>query len=150
MKSVLIIYATVSGNTEMVSELVANFLSEKKVNVILKNVLDVRQKDIKSAQVLVLASPTYGHGELPANMDKFTRTLTEKDLKNKYFAVIGLGDPKYEMQYHLESARILTKILTDLKGEQLLSPLMISGSPVNHINGFISNWSKKFLDLLKK
>ena len=83
-------------------------------------------------------------------MRKFIKGLKEIDLKGKPCAVIGLGDPKYEAQYHIESAPILEKILTDRGGKILLPALRISRTPVMHLKGLIPNWTKKLINLISK
>ncbi len=148
MKKIIIVYGTTGGNTEMVAEVVAEILSKKhKVDV--KRAELSSAKDILKYDVCILASPTYGHGLLEAHMAKYVKGLKEVDLKEKPCAVIGLGDPKYEQQYHIESAPILEKKLTDAGGKLLLPALRISMTPVMHLKGFIPHWTKQLLAKLQ-
>jgi len=120
MKSVLFIYGSTGGNTEMVVENVADILRAKKYKVEVKRAELSNAKDLLKCDVCILASPTYGHGLLEMYMGKFVKGMKEIDLKGKPCAVIGLGDPKYEAQYHIESAPVLEKKLTDAGGQILL------------------------------
>jgi len=148
MKSVLFIYGSTGGNTEMVVEKVAELLEAKKHKVVLQRAEMSQPKDVLGCDVLILASPTYGHGLLQEYMRKFIKGLKEIDLKGKPCAVIGLGDPKYEAQYHIESATTLEKVLTDHGGKILLPALRISRTPVMHLKGLIPNWTKQLLKAL--
>jgi len=145
MKSVLFIYGTTGGNTEMVVESVADILHEKKFKVEIKRAELSSAKDLLKSDVCILASPTYGHGLLEGHMAKFVKGMKDIDLKGKPCAVIGLGDPKYEAQYHIESAPILEKKLTDAGGKLLLPALRVSMTPVMHLKGLIPYWTKQLL-----
>ncbi|MBU1017495.1 flavodoxin domain-containing protein [Patescibacteria group bacterium] len=148
MTSVIIIYGSTGGNTEMVAETVADFLKEKKVRVDVKRAEQSTAKDLLKYDVCILASPTYGHGLLQEHMAKFMKGIKDIDLKGKPCAVIGLGDPKYEMQYHIESAPILEKKLTGAGGKILLPALRISRTPVMHLKGIIPHWTKQLINLI--
>ena len=132
----------------MVVEFVADMAKKKGHKVSVKRAEVCSTNEIKKHDVCVLASPTYGHGLLEAHMAKFVKGLKEIDLKNKPCAVIGLGDPKYEAQYHIESAPILEKKLTDAGGKILLPALRISRTPVMHLKGLIPNWTKQLINLI--
>ncbi|MBN2096337.1 flavodoxin domain-containing protein [Candidatus Peregrinibacteria bacterium] len=149
MTSIVIVYGSTGGNTEMVAEYVADFLKAKKIKADVKRAEQSSAKDLLKYDACILASPTYGHGLLEAHMTKFAKGLKEIDLKGRPCAVIGLGDPKYEMQYHIESAPILEKKLTAAGGKILLPALRISRTPVMHLKGIIPHWTKQLINLLK-
>ncbi|MCK5612791.1 flavodoxin family protein [Candidatus Pacearchaeota archaeon] len=149
MTSVLFIYGSTGGNTEMVVENVAEIIKAQKHKVTVQRAEMSEARDLLKYDVIILASPTYGHGLLQEHMLAFTKKLKEIDLKGRTCAVIGVGDPKYEAQYHVESATTLEKILTSHGGELLLPALRVSGSPVRHLKGFIPHWGKQLLTKLK-
>ena len=149
MKTVLFIYGTTSGNTEMVVESIAEFLEKKKFKTVIQRAEESDAKDILKYDVCILASPTYGHGLLEEHMFKFVKGLKGMHLKGKPCAVIGLGDPKYEAQYHIESAPILEKGLTDAGGKIILPALRISMTPVMHLKGLIPNWAEQLVKQLQ-
>lgn len=149
MKSILFIYGSTGGNTEMAVEHVADLLSKKGFKVTCQRAEKSNARDLLKADVCILASPTYGHGLLEGYMAKFVKSLKEIDLKGKPCAVIGLGDPKYEAQYHIESASILEDILTKIGGKILLPALRISRTPVMHLKGLIPFWTDKLIGLIK-
>lgn len=45
--------------------------------------------------LLVIVSSTYGHGEIPDNVQKLYKSLSDADLTSKRFAVFELGDRTY-------------------------------------------------------
>ena len=149
MKSVLFIYGSTGGNTEMTVESVADILRKKKFRVSVKRAeLSVAQ-DVFDHDICILASPTYGHGLLEGSMAKFIKGLKDISLNGKSCAVIGLGDPKYEAQYHIESAPILEKKLVSAGGKILLPALRISRTPVMHLKGLIPNWTAQLISKLQ-
>jgi len=149
MKSMLFIYGSTGGNTEMVVENVADALGKKKFKINIQRAELSTVKDMLKYDICILASPTYGHGLLEGYMGKFIKNLSSIDLKGMPCAVIGLGDPKYEAQYHIESATILEKKLIDSGANILLPALKISGSPVIHLKGLIPHWCKQLLKEIK-
>lgn len=145
MASILLVYASTGGNTEMTAEFVAQLLTESGHKVALQRAEKSQSKDLLDFDVVLLASPTYGHGILEEHMTRFVKGFKGIDLKGKPVAVIGLGDPKYESQYHLESAPILEQALEDAGGKILLPALRISRTPVMHLKGLITNWGKQLI-----
>jgi len=107
-------------------------------------------KDILKYDICILASPTYGHGLLEDHMFKFLKGIKDINLKGKPCAVIGLGDPKYEAQYHIESAPILEQKLTSAGGKIVLPALRISRTPVMHLKGLIPMWTNQLIEILTK
>ncbi|WP_425203781.1 flavodoxin domain-containing protein [Priestia megaterium] len=124
MKS-LIIYETLSGNTEEVGELIQQELNSYSVQSKLINIRnDVDLKEIKESDFIFLGSYTWGDGELPDRMRSFLRkVIKEEKLRLPPFSVFGTGDTDFhfycravdEMVYHLGKVTTVYKIL---KNEQ--------------------------------
>lgn len=148
MTLIHLIYASTGGNTELVSQKVAQVLESKKHTVRLTRAERTAVSDIKGADGLVLASSTYGHGLLQYHMEAFVKLLHAEGLPVKRCAVIGLGDDKYDSYYHMESAKILEKTVQDLGGTLIVDSLRISKSPVPHLDGRIAQWAEKLANAL--
>lgn len=147
MASVLFLYASTGGNTEMAVDKVACLLKEKGHRVQEKRVETENPEKVAPADITVFAAPTYGHGVLQEDMLRFCEGLKEASLKDRRCAVIGLGDPRYEAQYHLESIPIMEAFIKNAGGTLLLPPLGISGTPVRHLSGLIAHWTNELLKL---
>ncbi len=149
MKTILFVYGSVGGNTQMTVEAVAGLLDAKNWSVTLRRAELCDPAELLKADVCVLASPTYGHGLLESAMGKFVEKMKGMSLKGKPCAVIGLGDPRYEAQYHLESAVLLEKAITEAGGKLIVPALRISRTPVMHLKGLIPAWAKQLSDAIK-
>ncbi len=147
MASVLMVYGSTGGNTEMAVDHIAGLLRERSHSVHLQRAELTVPDDLHSADVVVLASPTYGHGTLQPDMALLVDELRHLDLGGKPCAVIGLGDPKYEPQYHIESANTLEKLVQSMNGRLLLPSLRISRSPVLFLDTLIPHWAGQLASL---
>jgi flavodoxin len=143
MVTILFVYGSVGGNTQMAVESIAGLLDAKKFKPVLRRAEQCDPKELLKADVCVLASPTYGHGSLETTMEAFVEKMRGMDLKGKPCAVIGLGDPRYEAQYHIESAPLLEKAITEAGGKLVIPSLKISRTPVMHLKGFIPAWAEQ-------
>ncbi len=146
-----VIYGTVGGNTKLVCESAADVWVSAGHEV---KFFDVKAPDAEASvdgDILVFASPTYGHGELEPHFEKFLHELGNIDLKNKKCAVVGLGDPKYDKDYHLESIKIISDFLGEKDAVVLHMPLRISKNPLPLIEqNFVKRWAEKILEALKQ
>ncbi len=144
-----VVFGTVGGNTKIVCERIAEVFESKGLNTQLFNALAVDQKKALDCDLLVLACPTYGIGELEQHFESFLRKLKDEDIKGKKCAVIGLGDPKYDKDYHLESAKVIMDFLREKEAEILHMPLRISKSPLPLIQqGFVDRWAEKISEII--
>ncbi|PKL36472.1 hypothetical protein CVV38_01025 [Candidatus Peregrinibacteria bacterium HGW-Peregrinibacteria-1] len=134
MKSVKIVYGSCGGNTELACKIAAGQFEKRGYQVTLLSAKNRTYKDVGDFDLLVLASPTYGHGELERYFGMFLSSSADWDLEGKDVAIIGLGDRKYDADYHFESARTIERYLVDKKANLVGKPLMLNGSIVLQIN----------------
>ena len=71
-----IVFASMTGNTEEIADIVADKLRE--------------------ADIVIVATYTYGDGELPDEMMDFYEDLSGLDLSGKVYGVVGSGDTFYD------------------------------------------------------
>ena len=144
-----VIYGTVGGNTKLVCEEAAEVWKDSGHDV---NFFDVKVAETEEAingDLLVFASPTYGHGDLEPHFGSFLHGLKNADLAGKKCAVIGLGDPKYDKDYHLESVKIIVDFLKEKESEILHMPLRISKNPLPLMSqSFVKKWAEKILETI--
>ena len=148
---VLIVYASLSGNTEELAQLIAHEIKTNGGNCDLVKIGRVPFSIPKDKYDIVLfGSYTWDDGALPIPMRKQLReSLIVATDKPSKAAVFGTGDtqyPKYcravdEIEYHIRKHGI--EIVTDgLKIEQFPQGRQIVKTKewVNHILGGISTW----------
>lgn len=149
MASVLIIFGSTGGNTELVCDEVSQILREKKHKVVMQRAEQSTPTDIKKYPYCILASSTYGQGLLQDHMLKFIKQCTPADFKNKKFAIIGLGDNKYNTEYVVESAKTLEKTVTKNGGALISKALRINKTPVPHLETTVKKWAINLSKQLK-
>jgi len=148
MSKVKIVYGTTGGNTELVCEKVAMELEKKKHKVSLERIERCDFTKITNCDFLILASPTYGHGQLEKNFTRFWDELDKVKLNKLPCSVIALGDPTYEMDYLLESANILTNFIETHGGVLALEPLRIAKNPLPYFDKSLLLWTNKLTKAL--
>lgn len=89
MSTVGIFYGSDSSNTQSICEKVAKELGD---GAKLFDVAKASKDDITGFTNLILATPTYGAGDLQDDWDSFLSTLSEEDFAGKTIALIGVGD----------------------------------------------------------
>ena len=154
MASIVLIYGSTGGNTEIVAEAVAEILEEASHQVGLMRVerysMEALFEAVTNSDYFLIAAPTYGHGEMQDDLKPFIKALKGYDLVGKKCVVIGLGDAKYDDHYHIASVPIIEEIIKASHGELVFRPLRISGSPVVNLDRLIPLWTKGFLEEIGK
>lgn len=97
MTQALIVYASLTGNTEEICEITAEFFKEAGVDVDLVECVQADPADFKEYDYCVVGSYTYGvDGELPDEILDFYEDMEDVNLTGKIFGVVGSGDTFYE------------------------------------------------------
>lgn len=95
MALVKIVYASMTGNTEEISEILESTIEEAGFEVEREECSEVDVDFFDDADACVIATYTYGDGELPFEFEDFFDELEDKDLSGKIFGVVGSGDKEY-------------------------------------------------------
>ena len=98
---VSVIYATESGNSEMLAEdLVSGIGDEYGAEVL--SIDEVDPANLEPETFYAFVTSTYGEGDLPETGQTFVEALASKqpDLSAVRFGVFGLGDTSYETFNH--------------------------------------------------
>ena len=88
MEKIGIFYGSTTGRTQEIVEAIA----EKLGNCELFDVANAQKDDIKKFNNLILASSTYGDGDLQSDWEDFAANLSADDFSGKIVAIVGLGD----------------------------------------------------------
>lgn len=161
---ILIIYATVGGNTELVVDKISQVLQElaenenkkenkeieseidnKKIqlNLKIKRVENVIIDEVLTGDLTILASPTYGQGTVEAHFLPFLKVLEKTDLSAKNLAVVGLGSPKFYPEYLTESASILENSIKKAGGNLLVPSMRIGGDVLKILDKIVPSWTNR-------
>ncbi|WP_307975638.1 flavodoxin [uncultured Streptococcus sp.] len=100
MALVKIVYASMTGNTEEIADIVANKFTELGHDVEVDECTTVDAADFEDADVAIVATYTYGDGELPDEIVDFYEDLADVDLSGKIYGVVGSGDTFYDYFCH--------------------------------------------------
>lgn len=96
MAEALIIYTSLTGNTEACAEIVSAQLEEHGIDVTMEDVMLSVPEDFLDYDIVLVGSYTYGvDGVLPDEMEEFHEELAELDLSGKVYGVFGSGDDFY-------------------------------------------------------
>ncbi|MGY3703290.1 flavodoxin [Vagococcus martis] len=104
MALVKIVYASMTGNTEGISEIIEDQFIDAGLEVEREECTDVDPDFFEDADICIVATYTYGDGELPFEMEDFFEDLEDEELEDKLFGVVGSGDTEYG-EYFCQSAR---------------------------------------------
>lgn len=92
----LIVYASWTGNTEEIAEILTEKLEALDVAVKLSECQQVDPEDFQEFDIAVVATYTYGsQGSLPEEIEDFHYELGEVDLTGKVYGVLGSGEEIY-------------------------------------------------------
>ena len=92
-----IVFASMTGNTEEIADIVADKLRDLGLDVDVRcNDTTVDASDFLEADIAIVATYTYGDGELPDEMMDFYEDLADLNLSGKIYGVVGSGDTFYD------------------------------------------------------
>lgn len=143
MDKVLIAYATTTGNTQKVAELIHTQLSASVNNVELKNMADIKAIDLNDYSWIILGSSTMEAGSLNIFSEDFFADLeaTEIDLSGKKINIFGLGDKMYPD--FCGACEIMQAAVVNKKGTVSGEVLKIDGKPNANTKDIVASWVDK-------
>jgi flavodoxin I len=109
MSKTVIIYSFHTQKSKKVAEKVIEAFGKDEIQSI--NAEDLTKNVFEENDNFILSAPTWFDGELPNYWDEFVPELEEMDLKNKTFAVFGLGDQKGYPENFCDAIGILVEVL---------------------------------------
>ena len=124
MSKTVIIYSFHTQKSKKVAEKVIEAFGKENINVV--NAEELTSKVFEENDNFILSSPTWFDGELPNYWDEFVPELEEMDLKNKTFAVFGLGDQKGYPENFCDAIGILVEILENC-GAGIIGKIPVEG-----------------------
>lgn len=95
MSSVIIVFASMTGNTEEMADAFAKGLREAGIEPVVKSVVDANAAELAKYDGILLGAYTWGDGELPDDFLDFYEELDEVDLNGRKALVFGSADSSY-------------------------------------------------------
>jgi flavodoxin I len=97
MIKILLVYTSMTGNTEEMAEKIEEILSkDNEVELKKIDIMSDYPEDLDHYNGIIIGSYTWGDGDIPDEMMDFYDELQEYDLSHKIAAVFGSGDTCYE------------------------------------------------------
>ncbi|MDQ0215617.1 flavodoxin I [Oikeobacillus pervagus] len=145
---VIIVYASMTGNTKQMARLIAEGIKEKGVEVEVKDSFELLANELLPYDGILLGSYTYGEGEIPWEMADLHEEVQDLDLEGKAVAAFGSGDTSY--LHFARAVDILEKIMQQ-QGATFMQPgLKIEGMPENEEEQQCKQFGVKFAEGLLK
>ncbi|AEI39638.1 flavodoxin [Paenibacillus mucilaginosus] len=95
MAKVILVFASMTGNTEDMADAVAEGVQAAGAELTQKNVMDTNASELAGYDGIILGAYTWGDGDLPDEFLDFYDELEEVDLAGKKAAVFGSCDSSY-------------------------------------------------------
>lgn len=124
MSKTVIIYSFHTQKSKKVAEKIIEAFGKDKIVAV--NAEDLSTEVFHKNDHFILSAPTWFDGELPNYWDEFVPDLEDMNLKNKTFAVFGLGDQKGYSENFCDAIGILVEILESC-GATIIGNVSVDG-----------------------
>lgn len=132
MQSCRILFASTSGHTEYVVEVLSAYWRSQGIDVKAQRIETAAPEDLIKGDILVLASGTWNTGGIEGQMNPYMHEFLQGkakdiDLAQKPVAIIALGDDRYF--YTCRANEHLRRFVLDHGGKTLGTALLIVNEP---------------------
>lgn len=146
MASVIIIFASMTGNTEEMADAVAEGVREAGIEPVVKEVMDAAAEELTGYDGVILGAYTWGDGELPDEFLDFYDDMDAVSLDGKKAAVFGSCDSAYP-EFGAAVDTLIDK-LQEIGAEVELEGLKIELSPSRDDKAKCREWGKQLVQML--
>lgn len=120
-----LIYGSTTGNTERVSQLIAEcWPGSTPLNLI--SIDSMVSADIEQASSVIIGVPTWNFGELQEDFDEIWSSFCEIDFSGKCVALFGLGDQLGYGDWFLDAMGTVATQISQ-KGARLIGEWSVEG-----------------------
>ncbi|PZT49107.1 flavodoxin [Helicobacter valdiviensis] len=88
MEKIGLFYGSDAGTTKDIAQKIAQHFE----NIEIIDVVNAKKEQILNFKNLILATPSYGSGDLQSDWESFLEDLEEQDFQDKIVALVGVGD----------------------------------------------------------
>ncbi|AIY06845.1 flavodoxin [Planococcus sp. PAMC 21323] len=122
-----IIYASVTGNTEQLAEMLQTAMLHRGISVELYRIEEFSIEDLPFFDCVLIGTYTWGSGEIPAEMHELYKAIEELEKKELKTAVFGTGDSFFAefcgaVDRFRDMLFVKTKLIASLKVELTPQP----------------------------
>ncbi|MCQ6279623.1 flavodoxin [Bacillus sp. EB600] len=125
----LIVYASMTGNTEEIANLIGEGILQAGAAVDQKDILEVDVKELSNYEGILLGAYTWGDGDLPDEFLDFYEEMDSLDLTGIRSAAFGSCDSSYE--HRGRAVDLLLTKLSELGADIVLDGLKIDMAPTS-------------------
>lgn len=148
MASAKIVYASMTGNNEEIAGILEAAFENLGVSVNSDEISQADAADFLDSDICVVATYTYGDGELPDEAIDFYEDLADEDLSGKIYGVCGSGDTFYDDFGKAidDFSKAFTKAGATKGAETVKVDLAPEADDTDRLNAFV----KQLVDALQK
>ncbi|MFS0654308.1 flavodoxin [Bacillus sp. 179-C3.3 HS] len=146
--NVLLVYATMSGNTEAMADLIEKGLKEAGASVDRYEAMDIEADLLNDYSHIILGAYTWGDGDLPDDFIDLYEEMDEVDFTGKCVAVFGSGDTSYE--HFCGAVDLIEEKVKELGGHMTLPSVKIELNPEGDEEEELITFGKQFVQNLQQ
>ncbi|MFQ6320052.1 flavodoxin [Bacillus halotolerans] len=143
MGKILLVYATMSGNTEAMADLIEKGLQEAEAEVDRFEAMDIDDAELfNDYEHFILGTYTWGDGDLPDEFLDLAEEMEALDFTGKTCAVFGSGDTAYE--YFCGAVDTLEEKIKERGGEIVLPSVKVEMNPEGEEEDVLKEFGRQF------
>ncbi|WP_338444274.1 flavodoxin [Bacillus spizizenii] len=143
MGKILLVYATMSGNTEAMADLIEKGLREAEVEADRFEAIDIDNAQLfNDYDHIIMGTYTWGDGDLPDEFLDLAEDMDEIDFSGKTCAVFGSGDTAYE--FFCGAVDTLEAKIKERGGEIVLPSVKIENNPEGEEEEELMEFGRQF------
>lgn len=142
MKKITIIFGSSTGNTEKVALMIKDHLIGFDTEVI--NVVNSNASMIKTADLVLLGSSTWGYGEIQDDFLDFYDSMNTDLLGGKNVGVFGCGDSQSFSDVFCKAVDLIIEKASDCGASVLGDELRVDGEVEDNLSA-IEAFAKQFV-----
>src|SRR3989344_390533 len=138
-----LVYASTSGNVEVVMETVAKVLRQNSFEIMLSRAEKTPIETVKKNKYFVFGTSTWEHGQLNPFFQKLYEAMQTKNFQNKEAAFVGCGDRRYEPVLFCEGINKVHGLWLKKDGKVVGTILKIQGEPYEDLDSLVVPWASE-------
>ncbi|MBT2573563.1 flavodoxin [Bacillus sp. ISL-51] len=148
MGNILLVYATMSGNTEAMADLIEKGLLEAEASVDRYEAMDIDAELLNDYEHIIFGTYTWGDGDLPDELMDIADDMENLQFTGKTFALFGSGDTSYE--FFCGAVDELEKTITARGGRVVLPSVKIEMNPEGSEEEELKEFGRQFAVLCRQ